>query len=63
MAAEKDVLSVRESFVPPRSHVRTKKVFTARKVRRKEENLLGVLCAWVVEHQIGMYNMGRHDAC
>jgi hypothetical protein len=45
---------VKESFVPtgPSQHVRKRKVVRKKKV--VDESPLSVLCAWVVEHQIGM---------
>ena len=55
MSREKDVLSVRESFVPlSPNRQRTKRVFVARPQVKKDESVMGLLCAWIMEHQIGM---------
>ncbi|KAF2673017.1 putative longevity-assurance protein [Microthyrium microscopicum] len=54
MTAEKDTLLIREQFVPPRSKVTTRRRFVARKAKRKEESLFAVLCAWIVDQQIGI---------
>ena len=46
---------VKESFVPtgPSQHVRKRKVVRKKKV--VDESPLSILCAWIVEHQIGMF--------
>jgi acyl-CoA-dependent ceramide synthase len=55
MASEKEVLSRRESLTTnPRNKVRTRRVFAARKIRRKDESVFNILCAWFIEHQIGI---------
>jgi len=54
MAAKKDVPSVRENYVPPRSTVRTHRVFVAPKSKIKHQSLFDVLCAWIMEHQVGV---------
>jgi hypothetical protein len=55
MAVEKDVLSVRENFVPPGHRIRSRKVFVATSTKKRDENLITLLCSWLVEHQIGKF--------
>jgi hypothetical protein len=51
---------VKESFVPtgPSQRLRTRKVVRKKKV--VDESPLSVVCAWVVEHQIGMLECVRY---
>jgi hypothetical protein len=57
MAGDKDVLSVRENFVPPGHRIRSKKVFVATSTKKKDESLIALLCSWLVEHQIGKFSL------
>ena len=59
MAPEKDILSVRENFVPAGRHAPPRRVFVAKPKPRRDESLMGLFLAWIVEHQLGTLSLFR----